>query len=389
MEHTTTIHSTEDFLHWLEAGHTTHAELLDLCAIGFVSSREATEPHRQILSALPIGGDHYRLATALARRIAALLTDFPRLDFPFPGEDETPVGLQYEVLALAAALDCPDVLSGPLQACEAALRAAQAVLPLSVRGAFTEALTRQQLANSPLRGRWLSMARGENDALLGGSPEVGMQGLFMLPAADADAAGHPGVDRAALGEGLLAYASVCESDIKTRRQRFRRMVARIRALWELSSVYIIQLAHDYRWVEKGHDWAVEALRELFVQCFGEVGAENEDCWLVWHWFVRALQPLRVVDEKDKLCGGLVVVVRFGKEHSTLCQAVWDKFQNLARGGKAELSEELANRYMEQEIARVAQSARHQNHNTVADQLEATRLEFLEEKHLTSGLQRAA
>ena len=384
MEHTTTIHSTEDFLRWLDAGHATHAELLDLCAIGFVSSREATEPHRQILAALPIGGDHYRLATALSRRIAALLTDFPRLDFPFPGEDETPVGLQYEVLALAAALDCPEVLGGPLQACDAALRAAQIVLPLSVRGAFTEALTRQQLANSPLRARWLSMARGENDALLGGSPEVGMQGLFMLPAADADAAGHPGVDRAALGEGLLAYASVCESDIKTRRQRFRRMVARIRAVWDLNSVYFIRLAHDFQWVEKGHAWAVDALPELFVEDLGEFGPKNEHCWLVWHWFVRALEPWGVIEpvgKDNELCGGHVRLVRFSDAQSGLCSMMFKDFQRLAKS-QVEIPENEANAYVERFILVAVEAARKAHKGKIAAALTETREAFARETQLT-------
>jgi hypothetical protein len=389
MENPTDIHSAEGFRRWVEAASSTHSELLELCAIGFESGRETNEPHRQLLSALPIGGDHYRLAKALASRLAALLAYFPRLDFPFPGEAQTPPGLQYEVLALVAALDCPDVLAAPLQASEAALRAAGATLPPSVRGAFAEALTRQQLAGSRLRERWLPMARGESDPLLGNSPEMGMQGLFMLPASDADAPDNPGVDRAAVGEGLLAYAGVCATDQKTRRQRFRRMVVRIRDLWNLGSVYFIQLADDYQWVEKGHEWAVDALPELFVEDFGEVGPEHQECWLVWHWFARALQPLGMLESVPKeqtLCGGRVVLVRFSDEQSTLCKDVRDRFGKLARA-TLEISEAEANRYVEQEIALVAQFARQQKRDSVADQLEQTRSDFLHEKQLTSGLLR--
>jgi hypothetical protein len=388
MENPTDIHSAEGFRRWVEAASSTHSELLELCAIGFESGRETNEPHRQLLSALPIGGDHYRLAKALASRLAALLAYFPRLDFPFPGEAQTPPGLQYEVLALVAALDCPDVLAAPLQASEAALRAAGATLPPSVRGAFAEALTRQQLAGSRLRERWLPMVRGESDPLLGSSPEMGMQGLFMLPAGDADAPGHTGVDRAAVGEGLLAYAGVCASDQQTRRQKFRRMVVRIRDLWNLGSVYFIRLADDYQWVEKGHDWAVDALPELFVEDFGEVGSEHQECWLVWHWFARALQPLGMLESEPEktLCGGRVVLVRFSNEQSKLCQNVRRGFERWA-GMTAETSEDEAYRYLEQQMALVAQTARRQNKNKFAAELEQTRSDFLEEKQLTSGLLR--
>ena len=48
------------------------------------------------------------------------------------------------------------------------------------------------------------------------------------------------------------------------------MVERIRRLWNLKSIYFVQLAHDFAWVQKGHDWAVAALPELFVECFGGI-----------------------------------------------------------------------------------------------------------------------
>ena len=51
----TIINDAEAFRHWLEAPVSTHAELLDLCAIGFVSSRESEEPHRQLLAARQAG----------------------------------------------------------------------------------------------------------------------------------------------------------------------------------------------------------------------------------------------------------------------------------------------------------------------------------------------
>jgi hypothetical protein len=374
------IHSAEGFRRWVEAASSTHSELLELCAIGFESGRETDEPHRQLLSALPIGGDHYRLASVLASRLAALLADFPRLDFPFPGEAQTPPRLQYEVLALVAALDCPDVLAAPLQASEAALRAAGATLPPSVRGAFAEALTRQQLAGSRLRERWLPMVRGESDPLLGSSPEIGMQGLFMLPAGDADAPRDPGVDRAAVGEGLLAYAGVCASDQKTRRQKFRRMVVRIRDLWNLRSVYFIKLAHDYQWVEKGHGWAVDALPELFVESFGEVGRNDEHCWLVWHWFVRALASWGVVEPVEgnsELCGGHVRLVHFSTAQSVLCKKMFEDFRRLAKS-QVEIPENEANAYVEKFIAIAAQEARKTKEKQIAEQLAKTSAAFVRE-----------
>ena len=215
-----------------------------------------------------------------------------------------------------------------------------------------------------------------------------MQGLFMLPDAEATAPENPGVDRAAIGEGLLAYATVCEPNVKTRRQRFRRMVERIRRLWDIESkIYFIQLAHEFEWVQKGHGWAVAALPELFVEYFGEVGTEKEHCWLVWHWFVKALEPWGVVKpiaKDSELCGGHIRLVRFSVAHSALCQSVREKFENLALG-KAEMSEAEACHCLEQQIALVAQFAKNQHQQNVADLLLATRELFLAEKNLTSGL----
>lgn len=371
MSDTTTIHDSAAFQGWLKANDGTHAQLLDLCMTGFVSHREAEEPHRQILGALSNGGNRYTEVKALARRVADLLSAFPRLDFPLPGEEETPSPLQYEVLSLAAALDCPEILEGPLLQCEATLRTAGISLPLSVRGAFMEALTRQQSATAPLRDCWLRMAGGGSDALLGDSPEFGMQGLFMIPDAQICGPGRPGVDRKALGEGLLAYAAVCKPDKSNRRQDFRRMIARIRGLWSLPRTYFIMLAHDFKWVENGHGWAVDALPELFVECFGEFGTGTEHCWLVWSWFVRALEPWGVVhpvEPATELCGGRIKLVQFSKSQSALCQKMVRDFQKLESFG-VEVSENDANAVVSKFFEIAAEGARKEHEDRIAECLE--------------------
>ena len=355
------------FRRWLQASTATTAELLAWCDYGFVSARDAAEPHEQLLSALPLGGDRYPLARRLAERVGALLDQHPDLALPGAGESEKLASLPDTVLSLAAGLDCPEQLAAPLHRVYSTLRAHGRSLPLLACASLTAALIRNQTDGSPLREMWLRMAGGEPDPLLDGTPEIGMEGLSMIPDGDSP-------DREALGLGLLAFAKICAPEHPTRRQRFRAEVNRIKNLWQLSSPYFVRLAHDYEWVKADQGWAVDALPELFVEDFGEVGSQRDQCWLVWHWFVRMLQPWKAVTVEGEFCDGRVLLVRFSEEVSTQCKFIRREIEGLARISD-EVSESEAHAYVEELMARVAQWANKGVHSDVAEKVEETRQLF--------------
>lgn len=357
------------FRRWLQASTATTAELLAWCDYGFVSARDAAEPHEQLLGALPLGGDRYPLTCRLAERLGALLDQHPDLALPGAGESEKLASLIDTALSIAAGLDCPERLAAPLHLVYSTLRTRGRSLPLLACASLTAALIRNQTDRSPLREMWLRMAGGEPDPLLDGTPEIGMEGLSMIPDGDAP-------DREALGLGLLAFAEICAPERPTRRQRFRAEVNRIKNLWALSSPYsyFVRLAHDYGWVKAGQGWAVDSLPELCVMDFGEVGSQKEQCWLVWHWFVRMLQPWEAVTVEREFCDGRVLLVRFSEDVSEKCKFVRSAIEELARISD-EVSESEADAYVEQQMARVAQWAKRVQHDDVAEKVEKTRQQF--------------
>ena len=88
------------------------------------------------------------VSAVLAHRLAALLTDFPKLNFPHSPASPKPGWPGYAVLALAAfPLDCPELLAraAVVKPAKPLFSAINAKLPLRVRAVFAESLTRQQL----------------------------------------------------------------------------------------------------------------------------------------------------------------------------------------------------------------------------------------------------
>jgi hypothetical protein len=371
------IRNEQTFLAWLQDDASSPDELLAWLSFGFRRGPEQEEPHQQLFSSLPQGGNRYPLIKRLAVLVSAILDRHPNLAIPFRNQPEAPPEFVSRLLSFAALLDCPSELAEPLFRVRTALLSATVPLVRSVQVALTEAILHNQNYHSQLLDIWLHMTAGQPDPVLGGVRETGMEGIAMMPGERGD---QP--DRNAVGQGLLQLAESYAPDPKTRRQRFRIQDLRVKNLWALPGEYFIRLAHDFKWVENGHGWAVDALPELFASNFGEVGQGSEHGALVWHWFVRCLEPWGVLTVKDRsLCGGRVWEVRFSPDISQQLDMIILAIKRLA-GNELLNSEHEANCYIQELMARLAQHAHHSHHRARAATLEETRRVFCQEARLT-------
>lgn len=297
--------TAETFRLWLKRREATTAELLDWCYFGFRRGRDADNPHYELLKALPKDGGAKRAKKTLARRIATALSEHPDLAFPYPGYATAPDFLLYELLSLAELLICPDELLKPLwKVREALLGKNLRALP-ETRIALTKALLFNQRHHPELLKVWLRMTAGKADSVLMGSPEMGLQGIGMMPGA----ANPKRPDAAAVGEGLLNLARRYAPDKNTRRQRFRQQVLWLKQLWNLPTVYFIDLAHKYEWCrgKRACNWAVDEVSELLISDQGLQKLGIADALIPRYW-VNCQSPSAVIPIRKKLCGGRVLLI---------------------------------------------------------------------------------
>jgi hypothetical protein len=358
------------FLAWLRSPDAPANEVLDWCYFGFGSGRGTEDSHLQLLAALPIGGDNHPTKVRLAERVAAVLTTTPTLEFTYLGYQSTPEILIYELLSLAGHLTCPDVLYNPLLGIYTNLRESGKALPPLAGYALAKALIHNQKADRrELLGVWLSMTEGRRDPILGGTPELGMEGIGNLPASD----DSEKPDAKAVGVGLLNLAKNYQSDEK-RWKRFRDQINWLMELWALKPEFFILVAHDTQWVEQGQGWAVNALPDLFVANFGEL-ITNQHCALVWVWYAACLEPWENIQIERRFCGEQVLQVRFSAQTSAHFDRVLLEIKGLAR--KPDISEaefiwmtsELMLRTA-QELKRVARIQEAKNLSAKAEKLSA-------------------
>ncbi|MBI3879656.1 MAG: hypothetical protein HY301_06275 [Verrucomicrobia bacterium] len=345
------------------------AELLNWCYHGFGRGRGAEAAHLELFSALPTNGDAYPVKLRLARHIAAALAKQPNLLFPFPGYESAPDFLLYELLSLAGQLNCPEVLFEPLwRVREALLKSDLAHLPRA-RLALTKALIHNQHHHPGLLKVWMSMTEGRTDSVLIGPPEIGMEGIGMMPGAED--AERP--NERAVSDGLLNLAGRYAANRRTRRQRFRAQVLWLKHLWALCDEYFIQLADKHQWVQKGFPWAVDALPDLFVSNFGETGHEVH-CALAWHWFVECLCPWDLIKTERELCGGRVLQIRIPEQTSIQFDAVLRDVRGLAHF-QPEISEDEAARYKTELMNRIESELRHRHKMQEAEKLAEAIVDF--------------
>lgn len=313
---TVAVRNAARLLAWLQADGGTTGELLDWCYYGFGTGRDSAQPNVQLAAAIPDGGDRYPLSKRFAERIAAYLRLHPTLEMPRSGTSAEKEHTLYNLLALAAAINCPDVLAAPLFSSYLELVKISRVLPDKVRTAFTDALINNQTYRPELRECWFEMAGSRKNPVLQGGFERGFEGLVMMPG---EIAGQ--YDRESLGRGHLLLAKGFAANTQTRRQLFREQALAVMQMWDITPETLIKIADEYRWVEEGCGWAVAALCDYFTVDFGEVGQHGQEFWLVWHWFARCFEAWGGVTITGQLCGGHVLQVEITENAAKQCKVV--------------------------------------------------------------------
>ncbi len=314
------VRNAEVFRAWLNRAGSVE-ELLEWCRFGFGSGRDRI-PHEQLAAALPAGKERGPMARELARRVAGALSSVAANRFSKDQEQEL---LRYNLLALAALLDCPAELHTPLWSYHAVLAQDGCRLPEETRVALADALINNQLFDEVARTKWRAMAEGKADPVLGTSLELGCHGLIQMPGAPR--AKYP-FDEESVGIGLRMLAVHYGRELSTRRQFFRRQVMRAKTLWKMIPETLVHLAHKYEWVKEAGHWTIDALCDQFTIDFGAV-KNGKRFWLVWHWFARCFEAWGEVEVKGKkLCGGCVLQVEITDAAATHCRAMQKSITDL-------------------------------------------------------------
>lgn len=251
------------------------------------------EPFLWLLDGLPPGGRYYEWVVALAKIVGKLLDQEP---------DRASVGRQperflYNLLALAAGLDCPNHLFEPLwrmyERCgervhEQGLSAEESRHLLGTwHGLLINSVLMNALASNQVDNRfeslWLAMTANTEDPLFPSRPFDAFEAVVGMPPS-AGERGTPAVQ--AMGTALSHLVPSLSSQPGFRSE-FRALIQRVYHAYPAQTFHrqmdqnLIEFANRDQWPA----WAVHGLRSLFVPISG-------NRYLIWWPYASMLSDLR-------------------------------------------------------------------------------------------------